>query len=332
MMIKWRLSRCVALGILAVGLTLGVVPVEAAGKASVREEGLAAVVNEAAISQTDVTSRTSLALLSAGLPKTAAMRAHLRPQVLQALIDEQLQVQEARRLGLNVSGEEIDGAIARLGRENHVPGDDLAAFVAKHDVPVAALRAQAYAALMWSKVVQREIRPRVEVSDAEIDEAMARARARAGQRELLISEIDLPLHTPSDEESALRFARDLRDRLAAKEVSFSAAAQQFSRGAGAALGGDLGWVQMNQMPPELAKALEGAEAGQLIGPVRAASSVYLLGVRDVRVVDPSKVTRTELLNALGTERLYLAARRLLSDLRRAAWIALKDAPATRDDS
>ena len=75
---------------------------------------IAIVVNESAITISDVEARVGLALLSSGLPDQPEVRAKIMPQVLRSLIDEQIQIQEAKRQQINVSNEEIDNALKHI--------------------------------------------------------------------------------------------------------------------------------------------------------------------------------------------------------------------------
>ena len=71
---------------------------------------IAAVVNDNVITTLDIRQRMTLALLSSGLPESPEIEQRLLPQVLRGLIDEQLQLQEAKRLDITVTQEDIDKA------------------------------------------------------------------------------------------------------------------------------------------------------------------------------------------------------------------------------
>src|SRR5262245_32279568 len=75
-------------------------------------ERIAAVVNDDVISISDLDGRLRLALVSSGLPANEESRKRLTPDVLRLLIDETLQMQEAKRLKLSVSEDDVDRAIA----------------------------------------------------------------------------------------------------------------------------------------------------------------------------------------------------------------------------
>jgi peptidyl-prolyl cis-trans isomerase SurA len=210
---------------------------------------------------------------------------------LRSLIDEQLQAQEAKRLDLSVSKEEIDQALDHIARDNNIQGGILK-FLAAHGVSSQAMISQVRDGLLWSKVVQRELRPRVEIGDDEIDAVIDRVRADAGKDEYLVSEILLTVDNPRDEDQVRQVAENLVEQIK-NGASFAAVARQFSQGAGAAQGGDIGWIQQGQLTLELNRALVSAGPGQVSAPIRTTTGFHILGVRSKRTIslgDPDKAT------------------------------------------
>ena len=255
----------------------------AGGEDSLAGERIAAVVNDSIISTSDVRARMALAMLTSGLPDTPEVKQHLLPQALRSLVDEQLQIQEGKRIDINVTAEEIRQAINRIVQENNIPGGDMAAFLSSHGVPPATMDMQAKASLTWNKVIQRELRPRVDVGDDEVDAAVARMRANVGKEEYLVSEIYLAVDNATDEDQVKHLAESLVQQIKSG-TSFSAVARQFSQSAGASGGGDIGWIQTGQLAPELNAALQGMKAGDIAGPLRIANGFHILGVREKRTI------------------------------------------------
>ncbi|MDE2029076.1 MAG: peptidylprolyl isomerase [Alphaproteobacteria bacterium] len=258
-------------------------------------DNIAAVVNDNVITTVDLGQRLKLALLSSGLPDTPDVRAHILPQILRAMIDEQLKVQEAKRLDLSVSDDEINAALASIAQGNHIEGG-MRAFIAAHGGSPSALVTQVRDEILWSKVVQRELRPRVEVGDDEVDAVVDRIRANAGATEYLVSEIFLPIDSAKDEDQVKQAAENLSQQLR-RGANFAAVARQFSQGPSAAEGGDIGWIQQGQLSPELNRALAEAQPGQISDPIRAANGYYILGVRDRRVLTAGGGDRVTLTQA-----------------------------------
>jgi peptidyl-prolyl cis-trans isomerase SurA len=265
---------------------------------------IAAVVNDNVITTIDLEQRMRLAVFSSGLPDNQEVRMRLLPQILRGLIDEQLQAQEAKRLDLAVSREEIDEALSRIAKDNNIQGDILS-FIESHGVSSQAMIAQVRSGLLWNKVVQRELRPRVEVADEEIDSVIDRIRSNTGKEEFLVSEILLTVDNPKDEDQVRQVAEKLVEQIKNGAV-FGAVARQFSQGAGAAQGGDMGWIQEGQLVPELNKALASAAPGQVSAPIRTANGFHILGVRAKRTIslgdpDSASVNLAQIYHPYGNE-------------------------------
>lgn len=246
-------------------------------------ERIAAVVNDEVISYTDVITRTKLAILSSGLPNNEDTQQRLIPQVLRGLIDEKLQMQEARRNNIQVSDDEVSAALTSIAQQNGMSVDRLTQGLRSRGVPITTMRSQIISTLAWRKLVQRRLRPSVQIGEDEIDAAMRRMEANAGSSEYLLAEIFLSVDSPQQEDSVRRLAERLVSQIR-RGANFVAVARQFSQAAGAATGGDLGWVQPGQLTPALDEALRSLRPGQLSNPIRSQLGYHILLVRDRRVI------------------------------------------------
>lgn len=250
-----------------------------------RLERIAAVVNEEAVSTSDVLDRLRLALLGAGLPPTEENQRQLLPQVVRTLVDERLQRQEAERLSLEVPEAEIEAAMADVAGRNGMTLDQFRTVLTRSDVSPASMRQQIESQLLWREVVRQRIIPSITITEEEIDERLQRQRANAGQPEWLLAEIFVPVEDPLDASEVQEFVRNLVQRIRGG-ASFPALARQFSRGAGAAEGGDLGWVTPGQLQEDLEREVRLLNEGEISAPIRTLSGFHILLLRDVRTATP----------------------------------------------
>lgn len=255
------------------------------------QDRIAAVVNDNVITTADIEARMKLAFLSSGLPDTPEVRANILPQVLRGLIDEKLQLQEAKRLDITVGKEDLDRALESIARDNHIPGD-MRGFLAQKGGSPEALEDQIRAGLSWNKVIQRELRSRVDVGDDEVETAIARIRANAGKQEFLVSEIFLAVDNAKDEEQIRQAAEHLVQQIKGG-ANFAAVAHQFSQSTGAASGGDIGWIQEGQLASELDNALKTTPTGSIAGPIRSTNGFHILALREKRTVSLDSSSKEE---------------------------------------
>ncbi len=241
-------------------------------------EKIVAVVNDEAISEDDLKGRLKLAMLAGNYPDTPEVREKLEPQVLHALIDDQLRVQEAKRLKLTVDKEEVDNEIKLTAEQNHQSYDQLKESLVKEGVPFSVFEKEMMAQTAWRKVVQKEIRRRIEVTDAEIDSAYSKLMSSIAKPQYVVAEIFLPVDSPTDDLRVKDFAAQLETQLE-HGANFAKLAQQFSQAAGAAEGGDMGQVQDGELPDELNQALVKMQAGQISAPIRTQAGYHILLLR-----------------------------------------------------
>lgn len=242
---------------------------------------IVAVVNDEMISGYDLDQRIRLLTGGGNLPNSAEQRSRLTSQVLRSMVDERLQLQEAKRLNIKAEPKEVDDALARIEKQNDVPPGQLAERLRSEGMSIETLQSQVEAAIAWTKVVRRRGARFATVSDDEIDEAMQRIKENASKPSHLISQIFLPVDTPQEENQVLNNARRLFDELRSG-TPFTALAQQFSQDASARAGGDMGWLQVGQMPDEVEAVLAKMPVGAVSQPIRSAEGYHIVAVRNRR--------------------------------------------------
>jgi peptidyl-prolyl cis-trans isomerase SurA len=129
--------------------------------------------------------------------------------------------------------------------------------------------------------VRRRLRPRVEIGDDEVDEALARIKANQGKPEMRVAEIFISTDSPEAEDDVRQLAARLVEQLR-KGARFAALARQFSQGASAAVGGDLGWIQQGQLDEALDRTLAEMRPNDVSAPLRTFGGYYILKLLDRR--------------------------------------------------
>jgi peptidyl-prolyl cis-trans isomerase SurA len=247
-----------------------------------------AIINGDIITGTDVEQRLAL-ILSANANKVSPDEIErLRLQVLRNLIDETLEIQESKVADAEVSDEEVNQSYARVAEQNfHQSVAALDAYLAKIGSSAASLKRQIKGELAWQRVLRRNVQPFVNVSQEEVNDLLAHLKASKGTEEYRIGEIYLSA-TPENMETVAANAKRIMDQLR-QGGSFVAYARQYSEASTAAVGGDLGWIRLAQLPPELANAARDLNPGQLVGPIatRGGLSILLLiDKRQILTADP----------------------------------------------
>ncbi len=286
-----------------------------------RSEGIAVVVNEGAITMSDVNDRMTLIMASSGLPDKPEIREKLMPQILGSLIDEQIRLQEAKKLDIAVPREEINEGFATIAGQNNQEPAQFREMLTRGGINVGTMDSQIEAQIAWGKVVAAKLRPKVIVTDNDIDSYMARLRKNIGTNEYLVGEIFLPVEKPQEDAQTRDLAQKLVQEMRQGKAPFFKLAQQFSKSAGAAQGGDLGWVSQGQLQKELDGVLPSVAQDNVSDPVRSTSGYHILNVREIRAVaEDTLPAREDVMRMIGLQRLERLQRRYLLDVKSASFI------------
>jgi peptidyl-prolyl cis-trans isomerase SurA len=247
-----------------------------------------ALVNGDIITGTDVDQRLALILAANDSKINDEEKQRLRLQVLRNLIDETLQIQEAKASDIEIPDSEVDESYARVAAQNFNQNiQAMDAYLARIGSSPASLKRQIRGELAWQRLLRRNVAPFINVSDEEVNEVIAQLKAAKGTDEYRIGEIYLAA-TPEAKQAVFDNAKRIVDQLR-QGGSFVAYARQYSQASTAAVGGDLGWIRLAQLPGELANAAKDLQPGQLVGPIEVPggfSILYLIDKRQVLMADP----------------------------------------------
>jgi len=247
-----------------------------------------AIVNGDIITGTDVEQRLALILAANENQVSEEEKDRLRLQVLRNLIDETLQIQEAKASDIEISQAEVDQSYARVAAQSFNQNiEAMDAYLERIGSSPASLKRQIRGELSWQRLLQRNVSPFINVSEEEVTEMLDRLNAAKGTDEYRIGEIYLAA-TPSEQQQVAENARRIVQQLR-NGGSFVAYARQYSQASTAAVGGDLGWIRLAQLPAELATAARELQPGQLVGPIEVPggfSIIYLIDKRQVLMADP----------------------------------------------
>jgi peptidyl-prolyl cis-trans isomerase SurA len=247
-----------------------------------------AIVNGEIITGTDVDQRLALIVSANGGKVPPEEMERLRLQVLRNLIDETLQIQESKAATIDIDDEEVNQTFERVAQQNF--GQNPAAlekYLTSIGSSSGSLKRQIKGELAWQRLLRRNVQPFISVSDGEVREMMDRLKAAKGTEEYRIGEIYLSA-TQETKPQVFANAEKILDQLKGGG-SFVAYARQYSQSSSASVGGDLGWIRLAQLPPELSTPAAQMSPGQLVGPIELASGyslLYLIDKRQVLTADP----------------------------------------------
>ena len=238
-------------------------------------EGIAAIVNDEVISKFDVDQRVNLFLVTSGIERTPQNIDGLRRQVLRTLIQEKLQLQEARDSEIEISRAEIDAAMQDMASGTNRSLDEVEKFLKENNVHIRTMEDQIEAELAWNRFVRGRFGGQVSIGELEIDETLERAEAAMNQDRVNISEILLLANNQLDGQRLMSEAAQIVQQLRAG-INFGAVARQFSAASSSASGGNLGWIPVNQLDENIVPIIENMAAGDISDPIETSAGIYIV--------------------------------------------------------
>ena len=246
-----------------------------------------AIINGEIITGTDVDQRLALIVLANQGKISTEEKERLRLQVLRNLIDETLQIQEAKANKIEISRGEVDQSYDRVSKNFKRTPTAMTSYLREQGSSDRSIRRQIEGEVAWSRLLRRKVEPSVTVSEYEVKAVMDRLNAAKGTVEYHVGEIYLSA-TPENTQEVLTNGRRIIDQIR-QGGSFAAYARQFSEASTASVGGDLDWVRAGQLPDALSQAVQEISVGQIAGPIAIPggySVLYLMDKRQVLVADP----------------------------------------------
>ncbi len=281
-------------------------PSSSSSSAQVPTIGVVAVVNDEVISSMDLQERMRLIFGTTRIEDTPENRRRIIPQALRVLVDEQLQIQEAQAEGITVSEQDIKDAIATIEQRSNKPAGSLEADLATRGIPKRSFYQQIKAQIAWSRLIIKNIRPRIRVSDEEVARVRQKSVSGSGKEEVQIATIVLPVDSPANEANVKALAEKLTSEINAG-AAFEDVARQFASGGAQAT--DAFWVEPAQLDPLIAKALVGVEPLGITAPVRTLNGYQIVRLIDRRIgaAAPARVKQAEVAMKQITMKLRMDA-------------------------
>ncbi|WP_293225771.1 SurA N-terminal domain-containing protein, partial [Ottowia sp.] len=224
---------------------------------------IVAVVNTEPITNNEVRARVARALREMGergmVPPPAAT---LRKEMLERLISERAQLQYARELGLTVDDATLEQAELSIARQNQLATvPELYRRIEQEGISVKDFRADVRNQVLLSRLREREIEPRIRVTDADVDAYIREqtgAQTAVPEVNLAMILVEVPENASADEVARLQKRADEVAEKARAGEDFAKLAAEYSdannRGRD---GGVLGLHPLDKYPELFVKSTQG---------------------------------------------------------------------------
>ncbi len=258
--------------------------------APVELDKVAVIVNNGVILQSDIdTTMKTLQANARQSGKNLPSADVLHEQVIEKLIVDTLQEQEADRIGVRIDDNRLNQAIAEIARNNKQSVDDLTASIQSEGLSYPEFREQIRKEIAASEARNALVRRRINILPAEVDSLSEQlALETNATTQYKISHIQLRFDDKDKsavEAEANALAKKINDG-----ADFSEMAYSYSKGPKALQGGDWGWMRKEEMPTIFADQIHMQNKGTIIGPFRSGVGFHILKIDDVKGLETVAVT------------------------------------------
>jgi peptidyl-prolyl cis-trans isomerase SurA len=218
----------------------------------------------------------------------------IQKEAFETLVLKKLQLAEAARLGIEADEETISRAVSAIAENNSLTVAELRSALEAEGMDFDSFRNSMRDEIIIRRLRNREVTNRIQVTKSEIDSYLERSGSADGRTavHLLYIMIAVPDGaTPEQREETRLKAVDTVERLR-KGEDFRTLAQRVSEGQNALQGGDLGWIDVNGVPPLLQPYVAKMDKGETQGPIAAGRGFHIIQLEDVRYGSSNIVSQT----------------------------------------
>lgn len=246
---------------------------------------IVAIINDSVITMSELNAAAAMAADKQNEEdkKDAKKMGELKSKVLDGLIEQKLVKQASDKAGIDVSEREIDSAVDEVKKQNNMSHEALLLALAQNGLTLKEYREQLKEQIRQYKFINKEFRSKISIQNEEIEDyykqnieefyAMPSFKAR------------MILLSSSDKKTLEPRLKAVEDGIA-KGEDFSALARQYSDGAYASSGGDLGYLKSGEIDKTLEAELLKLKPGGLTAPLERPEGIYILQLVDVRRGEP----------------------------------------------
>jgi peptidyl-prolyl cis-trans isomerase SurA len=243
---------------------------------------IAATVNDDVITSTDLDQRRALVMETSGIPQTPENIVHIMPRILDSLIDETLEMQEAKRLSITISDDDVTKALDEMSTRKNEPVGGVLREIEAKGLSVRSLQNQIRSQLAWNKVIQRKVRRNVVISQDELTRAQQAVATSPGVAELKLAALLIPITGPDEEAHVKALIEEIAPVLARGEDITTLAAKYDGRKD--ILYRPPAWISEDKIPPDISLVLRDTKTGTTTTPIRSGNVIQFITVVDRRTV------------------------------------------------
>jgi peptidyl-prolyl cis-trans isomerase SurA len=279
-------------------------PLSAYSQRVVLVDRIVAVVNKEVITLSELNEAIAAAERQLRRQGTQAPdREVLERQLLERLIIDKAQLQLARETGIRVDEVQLDRALQRIAEQNKMTLAEFRAALEKDGVAINRFRDEVRDQIMLTRLREREVDDKIQVSDTEVDLFLEESKAQPAEREeynVAHILIRVPDQASPERIEAARAKAEKARAEALAGADFARLAAGFSDAPDALQGGAIGWRTGDRLPELFINALLSMQPGEVSPVLKSSAGFHLLKLVERRgaAAPSAPVTQTRMRHIL----------------------------------
>lgn len=246
---------------------------------------VAAVVNNGVVLESDVNNMVNTVKMNArNAGQQVPDEAALRNQILERLIMDNILLQMANQMQINIPEDAVNATILDIARQNGISVEQMQKRLTADGLDMTQYRGEIRKEMLIAEVRNNEVRRRVTILPQEVESLAQQMSSQAvNEANVNLSHILIPLPenpTPAQLEQAEAIVKKIMTELS-NGANFGKLAISYSADSQALKGGDMGWSRLQELPVVFAEQLKAAKKGDIIGPIRSGVGYHILRLNDI---------------------------------------------------
>ncbi len=209
-------------------------------------------------------------------------RKELTRQVLESLINQKAQLHQARETGIRIDEAAVDQALQNIARQNQIGVAELERRIVAEGLVLSQFRTQLREQLMLTRLRERDVEPKVRISDIEVDQYLKERQSNTDPASVEINLAQILVAVPdaasAEQISALQVKAQKALARARAGEDFALLVREFSDASDRANGGQLGLRTANRYPPLFVEATQNLAPGGVSDVLRSGAGFHVLKV------------------------------------------------------
>lgn len=241
---------------------------------------IVAVVNDEVVTLYELRTRLDVALRQLQKQGTPLpTRDVLEKQMLERLVMDKVQLQQAKETGVKVDDAQLEQALQRIATGNKMSLAQLREALKKDGIVFTKFREEIRDEMTIARVREREVESKIVISEGEIDNYLADNSAKSGgSEEYEVAHILLrtPESASPEQIQRLKAKADQVFERVSKGEDFSQLAASFSDAPDGLQGGNLGWRPLERLPGIFSEVVVKLKAGETAPVLRSPNGFHII--------------------------------------------------------